>query len=42
MSHELEFRNISKFFPGVKALDKVSFQARGGEVLAFFGREWSR
>lgn len=37
MQYTLEFKNISKYFPGVKALDKVSFQARGGEVLAFLG-----
>lgn len=33
----LEFRNISKFFPGVKALDNISFTAHSGEVLAFLG-----
>ncbi|MFI3312276.1 MAG: sugar ABC transporter ATP-binding protein [Eubacteriales bacterium] len=33
----LEFQNISKYFPGVKALDDVSFQAHAGEVLAFLG-----
>jgi L-arabinose transport system ATP-binding protein len=33
----LEFRAISKYFPGVKALDNVSFKACGGEVLAFLG-----
>lgn len=37
MGDVLEFRNISKYFPGVKALDNVSFQAYGGEVLAFLG-----
>lgn len=37
MQHILEFQNISKYFPGVKALDKVSFKALGGEVLAFLG-----
>ena len=37
MQHTLEFRNISKFFPGVKALDHISFKAYGGEVLAFLG-----
>ncbi len=35
--HILEFQHISKYFPGVKALDDVSFQAYGGEVLAFLG-----
>lgn len=33
----LEFQHISKYFPGVKALDDVSFKAYGGEVLAFLG-----
>lgn len=37
MAHSVEFRNITKFFPGVKALDDVSFRAEGGEVLAFLG-----
>lgn len=37
MQYTLEFKNISKYFPGVKALDNVSFQAFGGEVLAFLG-----
>lgn len=37
MNSLLEFRNISKFFPGVRALDKVSFKAYGGEVLALVG-----
>jgi L-arabinose transport system ATP-binding protein len=33
----LEFKNISKYFPGVIALDDISFKAYGGEVLAFVG-----
>ncbi|MFV0520535.1 MAG: sugar ABC transporter ATP-binding protein [Lachnospirales bacterium] len=37
MNNLLEFKNISKFFPGVKALDNISFKAYGGEVLAFLG-----
>ena len=37
MESILEFQGISKFFPGVKALDNISFQAFGGEVLAFMG-----
>ncbi|MEG0270475.1 MAG: sugar ABC transporter ATP-binding protein [Clostridia bacterium] len=37
MNHTLEFRNITKYFPGVKALDDVSFTAQSGEVLAFLG-----
>ena len=37
MGNTLEFRNITKYFPGVKALDNVSFTAHSGEVLAFLG-----
>ncbi|MEA4927362.1 MAG: sugar ABC transporter ATP-binding protein [Candidatus Limiplasma sp.] len=37
MGNTLEFRHITKYFPGVKALDDVSFLARSGEVLAFLG-----
>ena len=37
MAHSVEFKNITKYFPGVKALDDVSFCASGGEVLAFLG-----
>lgn len=37
MSSVLEFKNISKYFPGVKALDNICFKAYGGEVLAFLG-----
>jgi len=37
MSTILEFRGISKYFPGVKALDDISFKAYGSEVLAFLG-----
>ncbi|MCR4998659.1 MAG: sugar ABC transporter ATP-binding protein [Lachnospiraceae bacterium] len=37
MDEVLEFKGISKYFPGVKALDDVSFKAYGGEVLAFLG-----
>jgi len=33
----LEFSGITKYFPGVKALDNVSFRANSGEVLAFLG-----
>ena len=35
--HEVEFRNINKYFPGVRALNDFSFKAFGGEVLAFMG-----
>ena len=37
MESVLEFKHISKFFPGVKALDNICFKAYGGEVLAFLG-----
>ena len=33
----LEMRNITKEFPGVKALDNVSFQVRRGEIKALVG-----
>lgn len=33
----LEMRNISKTFPGIKALDGVQLKAWGGEVLALMG-----
>jgi monosaccharide ABC transporter ATP-binding protein, CUT2 family (TC 3.A.1.2.-) len=33
----LEMRNISKSFPGVKALDNVSFRLRKGTVHALMG-----
>ena len=34
MGNVIEFRNITKYFPGVKALDDISITANGGEVLA--------
>lgn len=37
MEQSLEFQGISKSFPGVKALDGVSFKAEGGKVLALLG-----
>lgn len=37
MTSKLEFRNITKIFPGVKALDQVSFEALGGHVTALVG-----
>ncbi len=37
MGCELEFAHISKYFPGVKALDDICFRAYGGQVLAFLG-----
>jgi ABC-type sugar transport system ATPase subunit len=33
----LEMRNISKTFPGVRALDHVSFGVRPGEIHALVG-----
>ncbi|MGB5824500.1 MAG: sugar ABC transporter ATP-binding protein [Proteocatella sp.] len=33
----VELKNISKTFPGVKALDDVSFNLKSGEVLALLG-----
>ena len=33
----LEFRNISKHFPGVKALSNISFRANSGSVHALMG-----
>ncbi len=33
----LEFHNVTKTFPGVQALDNVSFQVRRGEVHALMG-----
>lgn len=33
----LEFRNISKHFPGVKALSNISFRANAGSVHALMG-----
>ena len=37
MAHYLEFKNIEKVFPGVKALKGISFRAEGGKVLALMG-----
>jgi ribose transport system ATP-binding protein len=34
----LEMRNVSKTFPGVKALNQVELRAWSGEVLALMGR----
>lgn len=33
----LELKGISKFFPGVKALDQVQFDLRKGEIHALMG-----
>jgi len=37
MDHYLEFRGVGKNFPGVRALDDISFRAEGGKVLALLG-----
>ena len=37
MSKSLEFRGIGKSYPGVRALDDISFKAEGGKVLALLG-----
>ena len=33
----VEFREICKYFPGVRALDRISFRAESGQVYAFVG-----
>ena len=37
MSDAIEFKGITKDFPGVRALEDVSFAARGGEIHALMG-----
>lgn len=37
MGNSIEFQHITKYFPGVKALDDISFKAEGGSVIAFLG-----
>lgn len=37
MENYVEFKNISKHFAGVKALDDISFRADGGQVTALLG-----
>ncbi len=37
MGNYLEFKNISKAFVGVQALNNISFRAEGGEVCALLG-----
>lgn len=37
MISTLEFRGITKSFPGVRALDNVSFKVNGGQVVALLG-----
>ena len=37
MKNVVEFCNITKYFPGVKALEDICFKVESGEVLAFMG-----
>ena len=37
MEKSLELKGIGKSFPGVRALNDVSFKAEGGKVLALLG-----
>ena len=37
MDKSLEFKGIGKSYPGVRALDDISFKAEGGKVLALLG-----
>lgn len=37
MEATLQFSGITKYFPGVKALDNISFSAQSGEVLSLLG-----
>src|SRR5690349_13128636 len=37
MSSVLRMKGITKSFPGVKALDDVDFEVRGGEIHALLG-----
>lgn len=37
MNDIVEFKNITKYFPGVKALEDICFEVKSGEVLAFIG-----
>ena len=42
MGQVLEFVNIYKAFPGVQALQDVSFRADGGKVTALMGENGAR
>ena len=37
MDNYIEFRSIGKSYPGVRALDDISFRAEGGQVVALLG-----
>ena len=37
MEHYIEFKDICKAFPGVQALQNISFRAEGGQVCAVLG-----
>ena len=37
MGKSLELKGIGKSFPGVRALNEVSFRAEGGKILALLG-----
>ena len=37
MDNYIEFRSIGKNYPGIRALDDISFRAEGGQVLALLG-----
>ena len=38
----LRTEGLSKFFPGVKALDNVNFSLRRGEIMALLGENEER
>lgn len=38
----LRTEGLSKFFPGVKALDNVDFSLRRGEIMALLGEKRGR
>ena len=38
----MELKNITKYFPGVVALDNMSFTVRKGMVHGLIGDKWRR